>query len=139
MRTASKILQSLEDTKVMLLAIINHHHNEVIQMHTSSIDALSAAASTDSRLRTRIASKTLEESSIMRIATLITVFYLPFNLTAAFFSTNLIIFQGTGMIELRKSVWVFIVMTGVLLGSTAMAAWVWKRIEKGRGRNNSVH
>lgn len=138
MCTTSKFLQSSEDNKVMLLAIINHRHNDVIQKHTSSLDALLAAASSDSRLRTKIASKALAESSIMRIATLITVFYLPFNFTTAFFSTNLITFQGNGTLGLRKSVWVFIIMTGVLLGGTAMAVWIWKRIEKIGRRKNTV-
>lgn len=138
MRTALKILQSSEDNKVMLLAIINHRHNDVIRIHTSSLDTLSAAASTDSRLRTKIASKALAESSIMRIATLITVFYLPFNLTTAFFSTNLITFQGNGTLALRKSVWVFLIMAGVLLGGTTMAVWIWKRIEKVGRRKNTI-
>ena len=107
-------------------------------MHTSSIDALSAAASTDSQLRTEIASEALAESGIVRIATLITVLYLPFNLITAFFSTSLIPFQGDTTTELRKSVGVFIVMTGVLLGCTVMAVWGWKRIEKGRKRKKTV-
>ena len=74
----------------------------------------------------------------MRIATLITVFYLPFNLTTAFFSTNLITFQGNGTLGLRKSVWIFLIMTGVLLGGTAMAVWIWKRIEKVGRKKNTV-
>ncbi|KAH7110534.1 hypothetical protein B0J11DRAFT_620056 [Dendryphion nanum] len=99
MRTASKILQFSEDDKVMILTIIAHRHDDAIREHAGSLDSFTARASVQSERRTEIASKALLESSILRIATLITVFYLPFNLTAALFNTNLIIFQENGSLK----------------------------------------
>lgn len=138
MRTATKILQSSEDVKVMILAIIAYRHNDAIRMHTSSLDSFTARASTERERRTEIAGRALLESSIIRIATLITVFYLPFNLTTAFFSTNLITFQENGSIRVRKSIWVFIVTTFIVSGGTAIAFWVWKRIERVGRRKNAT-
>ncbi|KAH7083625.1 hypothetical protein FB567DRAFT_88469 [Paraphoma chrysanthemicola] len=130
LRTASKILQSSEDTKVMILTIINHRHNDTIRMHTSSLDSFMARAAIESERRTEIASKALTESSLTRIATIVTVFYLPFNLTAAFFSTDLITYHENGSLKIRKAVWLFVATTLFVMGSTAVAFWLCKRAER---------
>ncbi|KAF2685428.1 hypothetical protein K458DRAFT_430937 [Lentithecium fluviatile CBS 122367] len=136
-RTASTILQSSEDVKVMILTAIAHRHNEAIRMHASSLDSFTVRASIESERRTEIAGKALLESHAMRIATLIIVFYLPLNLTTAFFSTNLITFQENGSMRIRKSIWLFIVAAFLVSGGTAIAFWIWKRTER-VGRKNAT-
>lgn len=120
-----------------MLAIIEHRRNDTIRMHTVSLDSLASKVLAESQNRTQIASKTLLESSIMRIATLITVFYLPINLAAAFFNSNLVRLQEHGTMKLQKSIWAFIVMTLILLGGNVVAFWVWKRVARTEGRQRA--
>lgn len=78
--------------------------------------------------------KTRQDSRVTRIMTAIAIVYLPLNLTASVFSTDLVRYDSIG-----KGVWLFVLVTSIFLVCTAAAAYTWYRkgkseVSGGQGR-----
>lgn len=108
-----------------VLGILDHSHKENMDLHTTSLDNLFAVASADSRDLKHIADKAQQDSRAMRIATVISMFYLPVSLTAAIFSTDLVRVSDENGVTVKKAFWVFVVLATVLMACTALGARLW--------------
>lgn len=83
---------------------------------------LSKAVSMGNQSLLEACQKARHDSRVTRIMTAIAIVYLPLNLTASVFSTDLVRYDSIG-----KGIWLFVLVTTTFLVCTAAAAYTWYR------------
>lgn len=73
---------------IQILKILDFRNDEAIRENGTALRDLAAGASSENQFIVTIAEKTRKDSKVMRVATIIAIFYLPASLVAVRTTSN---------------------------------------------------
>lgn len=135
-RNTRKHLRFAEAIHLLTLKIMDFRNDELLQENTDSMRVLAGETVSENKAMVTIANKSAADSRTVTIATVIALIYVPVSLVTSFFSTSLVKYGpergGASAVEIRKEIWVFIVVAVVLMAFTMVAAYLFARRQKNR-------
>ncbi|KAA8903439.1 hypothetical protein FN846DRAFT_908089 [Sphaerosporella brunnea] len=135
-RNTRKHLRFAEAIHLLTLKIMDFRNDELLQENTDSMRVLAGETVSENKAMVTIANKSAADSRTVTIATVIALIYVPVSLVTSFFSTSLVKYGpergGASAVEIRKEIWVFIVVAVVLMVFTMVAAYLFARRQKNR-------
>ncbi|KAI5846857.1 hypothetical protein BZA05DRAFT_405670 [Tricharina praecox] len=136
MRNIQKHLRFATVVNQLTLKILDFQNDELRQANSNSLKSLASQTVSENKAMVTIAEKTKAHSRMMAVATLIATIYLPASFVASFFGTNMVQYNtkadgDASSITVRKDVWVYVMVSVVLMVCTTISAYfLTRRLKK---------
>ncbi|KAF2650289.1 hypothetical protein K491DRAFT_720887 [Lophiostoma macrostomum CBS 122681] len=137
MRTTRELLDFSDAIRLMYDDILRFYGQELAHNNGARLTQIAQADSTDTKTIVSLIDKTYQDSHMVRIVTVITLFYLPANLVMSFFSTTLVWFDNddergqTGskvsVLRVHREMWIAVLTTVLLATGTILISSWWER------------
>lgn len=125
-----------ERTSLLLQKLLDYRNIGIANSNTRKLTQIGAAARSQRDNLKDILLNFGVDSRFMKVLTFIATLYLPANLLAGIFSSDLVhvpstaLESNTGVLHIRKAMWIYVLLSLLLTGSTFTATFIYE----GRGR-----
>ncbi|RBR00432.1 hypothetical protein FVER53590_12518 [Fusarium verticillioides] len=138
-QTVQKLLATSKDIRVMFDDILSLNSQQIQQYNSLQLTQIAENDSMEMKTMASLANKTYQDSRIIRITTVVAMFYLPASLVLSFFSTTLVWFEPSAQpktsdrsytLRIHQELWIAVVVIFILTVSTVFGLGWWDRKEK---------
>ncbi|EWG54258.1 hypothetical protein FVEG_12518 [Fusarium verticillioides 7600] len=146
-QTVQKLLATSKDIRVMFDDILSLNSQQIQQYNSLQLTQIAENDSMEMKTMASLANKTYQDSRIIRITTVVAMFYLPASLVLSFFSTTLVWFEPSAQpktsdrsytLRIHQELWIAVVFLG-LGGGTVRKSEPYTRGLSGKLRVKDIH